>query len=471
MVHDIRADYNQQRVLARRIEDWLDDKHQARFVRDFVDHLDLKKLCFKEHKLFTGRSPYSTEMKLKIWIYGYFKKMYSCRALAEATYENVGMMFLTGENHPSRNVIWEFWDMNKKAIRKVFREVTHIAKRTGRIGMVLHALDGTKIQGAVSNRTGMTLDDLKREQAYIDSAIDEIMEIIKSRKKKDDSMDLEQSCEVLEINSLVLDSLLSELDAIGRDHINPLDLDARMMKCGKTTEFAYNAQAVVDEESGLIVAEDVVNEESDNNMLTPMIEQVEENLGGKAEETVADGGFYSPEQLVKAEEAGMNVLVNISEQIEPKGEGHDYHKSKFSLNIEDDVIICPQGKALTFERVKNNRHNTGKLRIYRCHHGKDCPVVRQCTKDKHGRSIEIEPHYEVIRRQITKQKDPYKKELLAKRKQIVEPVFGIIKHCMGFRRFTVRGLENAKTQWSLICTTFDLRKLYEVWKAGKLVFA
>jgi hypothetical protein len=77
----------------------------------------------------------------------------------------------------------------------------------------------------------------------------------------------------------------------------------------------------------------------------------------------------------------------------------------------------------------------------------------------------------VLRRQINKQRDPQNKELLAKRKQIVELVFGIIKNVMGFRKFTVRGLEKVKTQWALICTAFNLRKLYEVWIAGKLMFA
>ena len=79
------------------------------------------------------------------------------------------------------------------------------------------------------------------------------------------------------------------------------------------------------------------------------------------------------------------------------------------------------------------------------------------------------PHHEVLQRQIQKQKEPGNKEILAKRKQIVEPVFGIIKEVLGFRRFTVRGLENVKTQWSLICTTYNLRKLFKLWTEGKLV--
>jgi transposase len=79
MVNDIRADYMQQRIFPRRLEYWIGEGHEARFVRDFVDSLELKELGFREHKLLTGRPPYSTELKLKIWVYGYFKKIYSTR--------------------------------------------------------------------------------------------------------------------------------------------------------------------------------------------------------------------------------------------------------------------------------------------------------------------------------------------------------------------------------------------------------
>ena len=123
------------------------------------------------------------------------------------------------------------------------------------------------------------------------------------------------------------------------------------------------------------------------------------------------------------------------------------------------------------EHEYENRSKKYDIRLYRCHHGKDCPDAERCTDEKRGRSMEIEPHYEILNRQIERQKEPDKKQQLAKRKQIVEPVFGIMKHCMLFRRFTVRGLEKVKTQWSLICTAFDLRKLYKLWCVGKLASA
>src|SRR4030042_1800249 len=273
MGYDIRADYNQQTLFPRRLEDWIDERHPARFIRFFVDSLDFTKLGFREHKAIHGRPPYSTELKLKIWVYGYFKKIYSSRGLEAATYDNVGMIWLSGEKHPDHNTLWSFWDENRKALREVFRSVTHVAKRSGRIKMVLHALDGTKIQANVPNGKGLTLKDLLKEQSEIDSAIEEIIAIIESRRKKEKlgEMDLREELDALEMQSFVVNSLISELAEIDREYINPVDLDARMMEAGKTTDFAYNAQAVVDEASGLIVAQDVVNDESDNNMLTPMI--------------------------------------------------------------------------------------------------------------------------------------------------------------------------------------------------------
>ena len=191
MVEAKRADYNQQRLFPRRMEDWVDERHPVRFIRDFVDALDLRELGFCEHRLLTGRPPYSTELKLKVWVYGYFNRIYSTRGLEKATYDDIGMLWLCGEHHPDHNVLWDFWNKNRKAVRRIFREVTHVARRMGRVGMVLHALDGTKIPASVSNGTGKTLEGLKLEQSRIDAAIEEIVELIESRQKKDDVPDEE----------------------------------------------------------------------------------------------------------------------------------------------------------------------------------------------------------------------------------------------------------------------------------------
>ena len=468
MSNQIKADYKKSFVLPPHLEDWVPADHPARFIRYFVELLDLSKLGFREHACKDGRSPYSNDLKLKIWLYGYFHKIRSLRGLEAACSNDLGLIWLTGMNSPDHSTLGNFWRDNKKAIAKLFKESTRTAQKAELIGLVLQALDGTKIKADVCDSKGWHSKSLTKALKQLDKGVEEVVDMIESSIQTEEASYHLPDDYKKRVRAEVEQSL-RELETIDRKHLHPVDKDARMMKSGKGKSFSFNAQAVVDDKSGLIVAEDVVSDENDTKMLVPMIEKVEENLGEKADETVADGGFYSPDQLVKADEKGHDVLVNIGENIAPKKRDKPFHKSNFKYDEKKDVFICPIGRELTFSREKKNRRRKYLLREYRCEQYRDCPQRSSCSGGKRGRTIEMGPHHEVLQRQIQKQKVPENKELLAKRKQIVEPVFGIIKEVYGFRRFTVRGLENVRTQWSLICTCYNLRKLFKVWSAGKQV--
>jgi len=258
---------------------------------------------------------------------------------------------------------------------------------------------------------------------------------------------------------------LQRLDDEELNHMHPDDPDARMMKVGNRIEFAYNAQVVVDEENGLILAQDVTTDASDNNQLVKMISEVEENLGEVAEETVADGGYYSGKQLLEAESRNYGVMVNLGKQRLPDEE---FHISKFRYDEKKKVCVCPKGKELKFEREKSNKRKEYTVRVYRCKVWRDCPFHAQCSKDKRGRSIEITPYHQAVFRQQEKHRDKDKKELLYRRKAIVESVFGHIKWNMGFRRSSFQDMINVGGQWSLICTAHNLKKLYKHWVSGNL---
>jgi hypothetical protein len=174
--------------------------------------------------------------------------------------------------------------------------------------------------------------------------------------------------------------------------------------------------------------------------------------------------------LLEAEEKGYDILVNINEAIAPK-EAKKFHKSKFTYDENKDVFRCPVGKELYFDGTRKSRWGKYQERIYRCKCFKNCPERTACSCEKKGRKITIGPHYHAVMWQLEKQEIPDRKKRLSRRKSIVEPVFGIIKEVMGFRRFTVRGLENVRTRWSLICTAFNLRKLFKVWTGRKPVLA
>jgi len=95
----------------------------------------------------------------------------------------------------------------------------------------------------------------------------------------------------------------------------------------------------------VIVAADVVTDESDNYQLVRMMDQVEENLGRVAEETVADGGYFATTELASAEEKQYPVLVNLPESVDGP-ENQPYHTSRFVYDVKNDQCICPRGERL-----------------------------------------------------------------------------------------------------------------------------
>ena len=225
---------------------------------------------------------------------------------------------------------------------------------------------------------------------------------------------------------------------------------------------------VVDRESQLIVADEVVNAESDSELLVDMVEEVRENLGEPSAETVGDAGYYSPNQLAKAEAHGLGVLVPLPETSSSQGR---FDKSHFRYDESEDLYICPLGQRLTDQETRWNSHQKYRVRLYRCRRCHACAERGRCTPGRKGRAILKEEHDDAVARQREKQRLASVQKILRSRKSIVEPVFAQIKEHMGFRRWTVRGLEKVRAQWSMICTAHNLKKLYPFWREGKLLLA
>ena len=127
-------------------------------------------------------------------------------------------------------------------------------------------------------------------------------------------------------------------------------------------------------------------------------------------------------------------------------------------------MICPRGEKMPRERERWSRRKQYRLRVYRCEKFRECPMQALCSRDPRGRMIEISPSHWAVEKQHAKQRDPAKQQWLQKRQCIVEPLFGLIKQAMGFRRWTVRGLENVRTPWALVGTAYNLKKLYRNWQ-------
>lgn len=237
-----------------------------------------------------------------------------------------------------------------------------------------------------------------------------------------------------------------------------------MLKTRDGIKLGFNAQIVVDHESDLIVAADVVQDITDHKQLVPMIEEVAVNMGRPADETLADKGYSSGPEIKEAERRHLPVLVPAQDEASERG---DYAKSKFSYSAEGDFYVCPLGVVLPLTAAMSASGGQNAYTLYRCSNA-TCPEKSSCTTAKAGRGIKRFDGEAEMNRQAAKLRSPLNQILWSLRKEIVEHLFGIIKQIDGFRRFTAWGLEGAKAQWSLVCTAVNLRKLLPLFISGHL---
>jgi len=235
------------------------------------------------------------------------------------------------------------------------------------------------------------------------------------------------------------------------------------MECDGRNRFGYNAQATVDAKAQVIVAADVTSEPGDHRQLTPLLAQAQANVEptDATPTTLADGGYANAAQLSRAQAAGYDVLTPLPSSW--KDTSPPYHSAHFRHDPERNIVVCPQGRELPLQRARTKRGR--QVEVYRsaqvC---KDCPVRAQCTTDRHGRTIEIQPGHEALVALHVRWQKQATAELYTLRAPTVEPVFAQIKQQMGFRRWTVRGLDSTKAQWALLCATWNLQVIFRHWK-------
>ena len=440
----------------------------ARFLREFVDQLDLPALGLAIPVAVEGRPPYHPSLLLKIWLYGYFQRVRSTRKLEAACRDHIPLLWLAGLIVPDHNSLWRFWRDHKKALRAVFKQTVQVALHTGAVGLALQALDGTKIEAAASGHSGWSKEHMEKLLAALDGALDQT-----ELKVLEENADLDGPGPRLPAGLAQRQALrqeiqkgLAQLAADGRAHYHPVEPEARRMKLGNgTNRFGYNAQGVADAKAGIVVACEATRQETDSGQLVPMIEQARENLGAAgaaaAPLTLADGGYGAGSDL---QAAAQHHCVLVPPHAGSCQSADPYAAQHFSYDENAHTVLCPRGLVLDHEGSTLKRGV--RVERFRCH-CRDCPVRADCTRDPKGRQIEVWPHTAVVQGMRQRLQEPDQAALYARRQEIIEPRFGQIKQHEGFRRWTVWGLENVRTQWSMLCATLNLRVLYRRWRAGR----
>jgi transposase len=447
---------NQTLLFPPSLHDWLPEGHLARFLVDVVSALDLSAIYASyDDKDGRGGSAYSPEMMLRVVLYAYATGVYSSRKIESRTYEDVAFRYLSGDQHPDHDTFAEFRKRHLEALAGLFTQGLRLCEKAGLVKLGHVAIDGTKIKANASKhkaqsyaRMGETEARLKQEiEALLKQAedVDAAEDAQYGKGKRGDELpeelvrresrlkkiaaakaELEQEArEKAEREQAAAEAKLAkrreEQQRTGKkkrgrepqvpdpDKAQPeataqrnfTDPDSRIMPDGANKGSflqGYNAQAAVDSAAQVIVAADLTQETVDNHQLLPMLHQVEENLGRKPQAASADTGYFSEANVTDPSVADIDLHIAT---------GRDKH---------EEVVAMASGPPPDGATAKE--------------------AMRYKLSTEAGRAV-------------------YKM-----RKAIVEPVFGHIKERRGFRRFSLRGLNQVRCEWKLVCAVSNLRKLY-----------
>lgn len=468
---------NQTWLLPPTLDELIPEDHPARFVAAFVDSLD--RWAWMELGVLPDGEPlgapeYHPRGLLGVWLYGFMTGTRSTRKLESACRDTMPYLWLTGWQHPDHNTLWRFYEEHRQSMRRLFKRTVRLAVKVGLIDLAVQAVDGTKVAANVSK--GRTHDGAELKQ-ILERTEEAIRDLEAQNTKGEDPAPVHLPAELTRKQELCrkVKEAIGQLETEdGRKEINLTDGDASLMKSRHGIIAGYNALVMVcpakseetKEKGFIITAADVVTDPDDHAQLVPVMEQAEEMTGKKADMTLADGGYHSGPNL---EECAKREQVVAMPEAQRQALETPYHKDRFIYNQEEDSFACPQSHVLNFVGEKKRSRAELPVRIYRgevevC---RSCPAFGKCTSDRRqGRALEIGPHEDALRAHRAWMATEEAKAAYKQRKELPEPVFGILKEQLGARRFLLRGQGNVKAEWLMLGTAFNLRTLWRFWSTG-----
>ena len=466
-------DREQTWLLPPSLDDLLPLDHPARFVAEFVDALDREgwsELGVEIDGDPMGAPAYHPRALLCVWLYGFMTNVRSCRKLETACRDQIPYLWLTGWQRPDHNTLWRFYKDHRQAMRSLFKRTVRTAMTMNLVDLAVQAVDGTKVGANASDSRTYDANGLRRMLERVERAIRDL----EAQNEGGEDPAAVHLPEELAGKTALRDRVRQAMDDLASKErpkrINLTDNEARVMKISQGFAPGYNAQAMVspvEPESGmtgmLVTAVDVVDEPSDHYRLAPMVEQAEETTGTRTPVTLADAGYFTGSHLEECARRGQGVVMPDPQKERLRRQ--PYRKDLFTYDEDNDCYYCPQGQTLSF--VKNKLKRGMTIRMYRAPGSvcRECPAFGVCTKaGAHGRGLEVGPHDAVLRSHRAWMETEEAKQVYRLRKQLVEPVFGIIKEQLGARRFLLRGLANVSAEWTALATAFNLRTLWKAWR-------
>jgi transposase len=408
-------------------------------------------------------------MMLKVLFYGYAMGERSSRVMAHRLKSDVAYMYLSALQQPDFRTINRFRKDNIDVLRGLFVQIIRLCVEMGMVSVGTIAIDGTKLKANASYRRTKKAVDLDEDIREIDRQIGSILrECEEVDRREDELMGEDQSpYEVtpeLKDKQKLKERLRRAKEKIlvqGAREINLTDEEATtMLHRGYRAEPSYNGQIAVEKSHGVIVGVTLSNNPADYEALAELVEQVEKGTGEKPKEVLADSGYSSYENLQYLEEKDITGYIP-DQSMESIRKGTckfpEFDKSRFQYDEMGDRYICPMGKSLPYKGLLR-REGKPDIRIYRC---MDCPRCErkvECTKAE-CRSISRDPREFLMGKMRVRLDTKEGKEEYGKRKYMVEPIFGDMKHNRNMRGLWLRGKRKAGGEFLIMCIAHNLRKI------------
>jgi transposase len=429
------------------VNEWLPQTHLARFVAEVVDGLDLSTMSQTYRG--SGSASYHPKVLFGVLMYGYATGVFSSRKLERATYDSVAFRFIAANDHPDHDTIAHFRRRFLKEIEALFVQVLMLAREMGVLKMGTVALDGTKIHANASRHSALSYEHAGKIETQLKAEVATLMAKAEAADQADlpDGLSIPEELARREARLATLAVARAKIEARAKerfereqseyqakrtaredktaatgkkpggkppqppvegplpgDQINLTDEESRIMPvAGGGFGQCYNAQAVVAADSLLVVAIDVVQAVNDKQQLQPMLSQLAALPAslGEATTLLADNGYFSAANVTACGATTIAPLIAM---------GRQPHYPPLAERLAGDPE--PPTDPTPVEAMAHRLQTADGRKLY------------------------------------------------ALRKQIPEPVFGIIKSVMGFRQFLLRGIERVRGEWSLVTMAWNMKRMF-----------
>lgn len=433
-------------LLPPSVDEWLPNDHLARFVVEVIEQLDLSDLVGQ----YAGRgsAAHHPAVLLGLLIYGYASGVHSSRKIERATYDSVAFRYVSANTHPDHDTLATFRRRFLKEVEALFMQVLLLAREMKLLKLGHIALDGTKINANASKHKALSWGHANKIEAQLRQEVQTLLALAESsdRAAVPDGMDVPAEIARREdrLRAIARAKAKIEQRAAERhqgeqqeyeaksarrraqreagkkprgkdpeppesgpkdgDQVNLTDEESRIMPVsGGGFEQSYNAQAGVDTETMMVVTRHVSQACNDKREVAPTLKQIEALplVLGQVQSLITDNGFFSETNVMACNKAGVQPLLAL----------------------------------------KRQAHHT--------------PVLKRFAPD------EAEPQTtDLVQQMAHRLGTQAGRALYSLRKQTVEPVFGIIKRVMGWSQMSMRGLDKAQGEWSLVTMAWNIKRMH-----------